>query len=65
MLNANFGHMMSTLLELWGYTCTCNTTDGPSLEYEYLFYIVSVICSRNVMISIGKRDTSIVMNVYE
>ena len=31
--------------------CTCNTTctGGPSLEYEYLFYIVSVICSRNIM----------------
>ena len=35
------------------------------MEYEYLFYIVSVICSRNVMISIGKRDTSIVINVCE
>ena len=40
---------------LWNYgdicICTCNTrcTGGPILEYEYLFYIVSLICSRNLM----------------
>ena len=34
-------------------------------EYEYLFHIVSVLHSRSVMISIGKRDPSIVMNLYE
>ena len=34
-------------LELWRNTCTCNTIGGPSLEYVYLFYIVSVMCSRD------------------
>ena len=42
-----------------------NCTGGPSLEYEYLFYIVSVICSPNIMTCNGKRDTSIVTDVYE
>ena len=34
-------------------------TGGPGLEYEYLFYIVSVICGRNIMTCNGKMDTSI------
>ena len=67
MKNANFNYIMSTLLELWGhlYRCTTTCTCGPSLEYDHLFHIVSVICSPNIMTCNEKRDTSIVMNVYE
>ena len=38
---------------------------AQDLEYEYLFHILSVIHSRSVMIRIGKRDPSMVMNLYE
>ena len=51
MKNANFNYIMSTLLELWGhlYRCSTTCTCGPSLEYDHLFHIVSVICSPNIM----------------
>ena len=67
MQNGNFNYIMSTLLELWRNTCTCNTTGSPGLEYEFLFYIVSVICSRNndLYCKKGHKFTNVVMNVYE
>ena len=50
MQNGNFNYIMLR------NTSTCNTmcTGGPSLEYEYLFYIVSVICSQNIMTCMEK-----------
>ena len=39
----------------------CNTTctGGPSLEFEYLFYIVIVLCSQNIMTCIGIKVTKL------
>ena len=57
----NFAYIVSTLLELWRYIGMCNTTctGGPSLECEYLFYIVIVLCSENIITCSGIKFTKL------